>query len=122
MGDAADILGLKKGKKVEGFVSAIGGSLEASKRPVKKRDMHPPNVSREVYKLLGGQLGSGTGQWLCLDMVYLICVFCIQRSAKDIALAAGTMPGGDGSSNPLLPSMMPTATRGLKSRRGGGQV
>jgi hypothetical protein len=57
MGDAADILGLKKEKKVDGFVSAIGGS--DPKRGLKKRDVptNPPNMSREVFKLLGGQQG-----------------------------------------------------------------
>jgi hypothetical protein len=58
MCDAADILGLKKEKKTEGFVSAIDGE---SKRTSKKKDTSlPPNVSREVAKLLAGQQQGGS--------------------------------------------------------------
>ena len=51
MGDAADILGIKKKEKQEGFESAIGGPAEPKRKRVSAK---PPNVSREVYALLGG--------------------------------------------------------------------
>jgi hypothetical protein len=58
MGDAADILGIKKEEKGELIESAIGGSSASSKRK-QKTNSKPPNVSREVYALLNGQASNG---------------------------------------------------------------
>jgi len=61
MGDAAEILGIKKEKKADGFESAIGSSSSSSSDAAskRKRTAKPPNVSREVYALLGRSAGGG---------------------------------------------------------------
>lgn len=58
MGDAADILGIKKEDKGTTLESAIGGTSASSKRK-QRVNSKPPNVSREVYALLNGQTNSG---------------------------------------------------------------
>mmetsp|Transcript_31601 Transcript_31601/g.71037 ORF Transcript_31601/g.71037 Transcript_31601/m.71037 type:complete len:563 (-) Transcript_31601:179-1867(-) len=62
MGDAADILGVKKEKAPQGIESALGGSSEPKKRGRPPSSKPPSGVSREVYALLGlGGAGGGNG-------------------------------------------------------------
>ena len=54
MGDISEILGIKKARKTDDVPSsALSSSSSLSKKRSTGKALKPPNVSREVYALLG---------------------------------------------------------------------
>ena len=72
MGDVSEILGIKKARKDNMPISALAGGSSSSKKRGGVKPPKPPNVSREVYALMGfngvnGRESSGTpGAWFGL--------------------------------------------------------
>ena len=68
MGDVSEILGVKKARKSDalpGSALSASSSSSSSKKRASIKALKPPNVSREVYALMGfnginGRDGSGT--------------------------------------------------------------